>query len=351
MRIKVSILAAISSLTLAGLSSTAFANCGYGNTNCNLGVSITPAMPANFGPMTANTAHPVGYLRSVDFQRAPNVSVTRIHGLGPTANIADAPSGFTNGCHPSSTQYCRSDAGTPVSVQLNAPLAAAPAPIAVPAPVISQPLRSYVGQGYDASKFAPRQYGDDTFVPGIAHIPTSIVDRNPDNADAVLNSGRTIAQPIANGGYAPRPASNNVSSFSAPVSMQAPAYRASAFNAPIVSAPYGGSQATRPYKTNNGTYASNVGADGTYWEKASGLTVFGSTVATEVICKRQLPRQTVNPVVPVPVAVPTRVVNPVVRVPYAVPTPVAVPVQQSNVVCAHPGHTGFNAAPNSRWTF
>lgn len=346
MRIKVSILAAVSSLTLIGLSSPAFANCGYGNTNCNIGVKVMPSMPANFGPMTINTVQPVGYMRSVDFQRAPNVSITRIHGLGPTASISDAPSGFTNGCHPGSTQYCRADAGTPVAVQLSAPVAAAPA---YQAPVVSQP-RTYVGQGYDASKFAPRQYGDNTFVPGIAHIPTSIVDRSPDNADAVLNSGRTIAQPIANGGYAPRPA-YNVGSYSAPVAVQAPAYRAPAISAPIVSAPYGG-QATRPVTNGNGIYASNVGADGTYWEKTSGLTTFGSTVATEVICKRQLPRQTVNPVVPVPVAVPTRVVNPVVPVPYAVPTPVTVPVQQSNVVCARPAQAaGYNAAPQSRWTF
>ena len=340
MRIKVSILAAVSSLTLIGLSSPASANCGYGTTNCDLGVKVMQSSPGSFGPMTVNTAHPVGYMRSFDFQRAPNVSITRIHGLGPTASISDAPSGFTNGCHPGSTQYCRADAGTPVSVQLSAPAAPAPAyqapaPVAVAAPVVSQPLRSYVGQGYDASKLAPRQYGDNTFVPGIAHIPTSIVDRSADNADAVLNSGRTITQPIANGGYAPRPA-YNVGSYSAPVSVQAPAYRAPAISAPIVSAPYGGAQATRPVTTGNGIYASNVGADGTYWEKTSGVTMFGNTVATEVICKRQLPRQTVNPVV---------------RVPYAVPTPVAVPAQQSNVVCARPAQPGYNAAPRSRWTF
>jgi hypothetical protein len=53
-----------------------------------------------------------------------------------------------------------------------------------------------------------------------------------------------------------------------------------------------------------GTYGSTVGANGTYWEKVSGPTAFGNTIATSVICKRQLPKQVVNPVVGVPVPVP-----------------------------------------------
>ena len=56
-----------------------------------------------------------------------------------------------------------------------------------------------------------------------------------------------------------------------------------------------------------GNYASSVGQDGSYWEKVSGPTSFGSTVATSVICKRQLPSRVVNPVVGVPVPVPTPV--------------------------------------------
>ena len=350
MRIKVSVLAVLSGLSLIGFSNPAVAgNCGYGNTNCDIGVNVIPSAPASFGPMTVNTVNPAGYMRSIDFQRAPNVSITRIHGLQNTANVADAPSGFTNGCYPTSTQYCRADVGTPVSVQLSAPVTAAPV-VAAPvyqAPVIAQP-QTYVGQGYNASNFAPRQYGENTFTPGIAHIPTSIVDRDPVRADAALNSGRAIAQPIANGGVAPRP-------YQAPV-LQAPVLQAPIYQAPIVQAPvstpyYGGTQATAPALASNGTYASNVGSDGTYWEKVSGLTTFGDTIATEVICKRQLPQQTVNPVVPVPYAVPTQVVNPVVPVPYAVPTPVP-------VVC-NSVPTGINTQQNiarynntgSRWTY
>ena len=56
-----------------------------------------------------------------------------------------------------------------------------------------------------------------------------------------------------------------------------------------------------------GAYGSNIGADGSYWEKVSGPTAFGDTIATSVICKRKLPTKVVNPVVGVPVPVPVPV--------------------------------------------
>ena len=204
MRIKVSVLATLSGLSLAAFSTPAIAGgCGFGaSANCGVGVNVIPSEAPSFGPMTINNRNPMGHLRTIDFQRAPNVSITRIHGIAPTASLADAPSGFTGGCHPSSTQYCRANAGTPVSVQAAAPVYSAPvsaAPI-VSAPVVAAPvqtLRSWTGQGYNASNFQSRQYGDNTFTPGIAHIPTSIVDRSPVNTQTILNSGRTVPQPIA----------------------------------------------------------------------------------------------------------------------------------------------------------
>ena len=327
MRIKVLTLAAVSSLSLIASAAPALAGgCFGGAANCNVGVKVLPSTPAQFGPMTVQTAHPMGHLRQIDFQRAPNVSITRIHGLGPTATLSDAPSGFTGGCHPTSTQYCRANLGTPVTINA-APVVATP--YVAPAPVIAQPLRSYVGQGYDPSKFAPRQYGDNTFVPGIAHVPTSYVDRSPANAQAVLNSGRTVTQPLANGGITPAfgataPVVNHPGSFTIAPTTIAPT---TSFNV--------GGQATAPVLAGNGVYASNVGADGTYWEKTSGPRFFGDTLATQVICKRQLP---------------TQVVRPVVNVPYAVPTPVPVtcgPVSHG----AHVGHNANSVQQAGRWTY
>jgi len=355
MRIKFSVLAAVSSLSLAALATPAFAGgCVNGAQNCNVGVKIMPSTPAQFDSMTVHTNHPMGHLRQVDFQRSPNVSITRVHGVGPTAALSDAPSGFTGGCHPTSTQYCRADAGTPVNVNFApapAPVVAAPY-VAAPvynAPVIAQPLRSYVGQGYDPSKFAPRQYGDNTFTPGIAHVPTSYVDRSPVNAQAALNSSRAVTQPLTRGGVTPaygqtQPLPRGVG-FAAPAqqrivtlpgTMIAPSLRTGRVNfaapAPVI-APAFGRQATAPVLTQNGTYASNVGADGTYWEKTSGPTFFGDTLATQVICKRKLP---------------TQVVNPVVNVPYAVPTPVPTCGPAPHAV--HPGHNARYGQPTSRWT-
>jgi len=343
MRIKVLTVAAVSSLSLIASAAPALAGgCMNGAPNCNMGVKVIPSAPVQFGPMTVQTAHPMGHLRQVEFQRAPNVSITRVHGMMPTANLSDAPSGFTGGCHPTSTQYCRSDAGTPVSLNL-APAPVVAAPYIAPAPVAAQPLRTVVGQGYDASKFAPRQYGDASFVPGIAHVPTSYVDRSPANAQAVLNSGRTVTQPIANGGMTPAfgqtvPLMGGLSyaapAIQAPV-MPAPAMPAPVMPAPVMAAPMMGAQATAPVLTGNGTYASNVGADGTYWEKTSGPTMFGDTMATQVICKRKLP---------------TQVVNPVVNVPYAVPTPVPTCGPGSYAAPAGPV-ARYEQAPSGRWTY
>ena len=71
-------------------------------------------------------------------------------------------------------------------------------------------------------------------------------------------------------------------------------------------------QAGAPIAQGDGTYSSTVGADGSYWEKVSGPTVMGSTIATSVICKRKLPTQVVNPTVGVPYPVPVPVPGPVV---------------------------------------
>jgi len=335
MRIKVLTMAAVSGLSLIASAAPALAGgCMGGAPNCDMGVKVIPSAPAQFGPMTVQTAHPMGYLRQVEFQRAPHISITRVHGMGPTAGLSDAPSGFTTGCFPGSTNYCRTDVGTPVSVNLApAPAPVVAAPYIAPAPVVSQPLRSYVGQGYDASKFAPRQYGDNTFVPGIAHVPTSYVDRSPANAQAALNSGRAVSQPLTTGGITP--AFGQTQPLQAQPFVGSVGYAAPVIAAPVISAPMIGGQATAPVLTSNGTYASNVGADGTYWEKTSGPTMFGNTMATQVICKRKLP---------------TQVVNPVVNVPYPVPTPV--PTCGPGSYAAHAGPVArYEQAPSGRWTY
>ena len=314
-----------------------------GALNCDIGVKVLPSMPAQFGPMTVQTSQPMGHLRQVEFQRAPHVSITRVHSMMPTAALSDAPSAFTSGCHPTSTQYCRSNVGTPVTLNMApAPVVATPY-VAPAAPIVSAPAytgRTYTGQGYDASKFAPRQYGDNTFTPGIVHAPTSDVDRSPTNAQAVLNSGRAVTQPLANGGMTPAYGMDRVG-YAAPIFpgtfASGPALGGTGrvtLPGTYAAAPMRGRQATAPVLTQNGTYASNVGSDGTYWEKTSGPTMFGSTMATQVICKRKLP---------------TQVVNPVVNVPYAVPTPV--PTCGPAPHGMHQGHdTRYGQQQGSRWT-
>jgi len=298
--------ALLGALSAAVMAAPAFAGGNCGGASCETPVQVMPSYAPEFGPMTIRTENPMGHLRSVNFQRAPNVSIMRVHGMGPTAGLSDAPSGFTGGCHPTSTTYCRQDGPRPAPVQMAAP---APVQMVAPAPVIaapSEPRVVQIGGGYDPSKFAPRTYGDASLVPGIAYLPTSRVIRDPAAAQQVLDSGMTRPQDVVVPGMGTAPhlgmVRQNTQMFSgqqlrAPGMMIAPPRMGPSYGRP-------GAPILQQSGPMAGAYGSSVGADGTYWEKVSGPTAFGNTVATSVICKRQLPRQVVNPVIGVPVPVP-----------------------------------------------
>ncbi len=292
MRIYSSVIAVLSSLTFVSTGSVAFAGgCGIGGA-CNPGVVVNNFGTPDFDPMSVNIHQPFGHLNSIQYRQSPNVSITRVHGIIPQAAITDAPTGFSGGCHPTSTQYCRQNVGTPVSLRLNA----APTP-QVSAPLNTRPVVQTAPQ-YESSRYQSRQYGDTGLTPGTAYIPTSIVNRNPADAQAVLNSGRTVAQSLSLGGQAPNNSMISSARYSSNTISQ---------SGPVI--------ATQP----SGVPASPVAPDGTYWEQVSGPTMFGNTLATKVVCKRRAPRSVVTPV---------QVVRPIVRVPVPVryPVPVSVPV-------------------------
>jgi len=371
MRIKGSLLAVLSGVSLVSISSAAFAGgCGYGapaQQNCDTNVVVTSGNTPVFDPMTVHINQPMGHLRNIQFNRAPNVSITRVHGMGHTAGLEDAPSAFTDGCHPTSTYYCRGGDLRPAPAPQPYIAPPIPAPV-MAAPIIAQPVYQaprtvYVGGGYDPSKFQPRQYGDNTFTPGIAHVPTSYVDRSLSQTGAytagefqqhratapaapgiaplampsVMNGVPMMGAPTAYGRVTLPETHASIGGMgmaqtypAAPAMMSQPQMVGGLSAAPVNSG---------PVQTTTGLYASSVAPDGTYWEKTSGPTVFGSTIATQVICRRQLPTKTVRPVV-------------------GVPTPVPVPVQTGCVAAphaAHPGHGmhlagGSYGASNGRWT-
>lgn len=225
------------------LGTTALAGgCGgsfYGQ-NCAPSVVVRDSRPV-FDPVNVVINQPMGHLRSVHYSRSPNVSITRIHSLDQGPNLMDTPSGFTGGCHATSTRYCSGERRA----------IAAP----TPAPVV------------DNSRFQPRQYGDATFVPGIAHVPTSYVDRSVENAQAALNSGRAVPQSRTLGGTAPNP--SMVRNTGPRVTM----------------------------------YQNPVASQGS-WEQVSGPTMIGGMMATKVMCKRATQTQVVRPIIGVPVPVP-----------------------------------------------
>ena len=381
-------------MAFTAMPAQAGAGCGP-NDVCSPDVLVSTS-PHYHDDMLVSIDQPMGHLRGVNFRRSPHVSVTRIHAMPPTAALDDAPGGFTGGCHPESTTYCRAGGGVvaPAPVPV-APIAAplpAPAPVFAPvaaAPVVATPLptpqpalRQWTASfNDDPSRFIPRQYGSLDFVPGIAHVPSSWVDRDPNRAQAALNAsgaggiapgpqiglvripdntpgpiippgqfeGPAPVQPgsIVQAGpasHAPEvhvvtrgfaggapavPVMANVApapvGVAAPVQIApqivpaAPAVGPVAAMGPVGAvagvAPSGTvvpnlspvgypSQPGAPVLTQSGHYASQVAADGTYWEKVSGPTMMGDTVATQVICKRRLETEVVNPVVGVPTPVP-----------------------------------------------
>jgi hypothetical protein len=343
-------LTAVSSLGFIMAAPAAFAgHCAPGGgQNCNPGVVYNASGAPSFDPLAVNVRQPLQGLRSVHIRTAPTVSITRLYGQQNLASLGDAPSGFTGGCHPTTTQYCRQNMGQPVNLTFQAPvqqpLIAAPLRVA-PAPVISPVIapRVQYGGGYNASAFQPRQYGENTFTPGIAHIPTSYVDRNPATANRLLASGLTQS-------YHSHSA---VSHHTGGIRIAQPSLGHVSGHSQTVS-----------------SAASSVAADGTYWEKVSGPTLFGDTLATQVICKRQAPvkpiqpvqiqQQVVRPVIPVAVAQPVYCENTVINSRYghtghAQPAPhIQAPYMQAPQIHAphhNAGHVGWPQAQQGRWNY
>ena len=335
MRIYRLVTAAASGVFMASVSTAAFAGCG-GNTVCNSGVMAyegvqssscvgsSPIENCNPGVnVYGNTADPranvsvynstpYGHLKTVQYQNTQNVNIMRVHSRAPAIALSDAPSAFTGGCTPTSTAYCRAPQGTPVNVTLNpapAPMYVAPRPVA--------PRVTY-SSGYNAANFASRQYGSTDFVPGIAHVPTSIVDRSPiTHINGVpqprVHSVTTANTSVVTGGhsYAPRPVT-------------------------------GGPHVIGSVVTNQYSYQPQGGGQ-MYWEKTSGPTIVDGLPATQILCRRQAPR-------PAPVNV--RVVSPVIGVPHPVPTPVqtgCAPAPYAHAPVMQ-GSSRYGAS-ESRWTY
>jgi len=264
-------------------------SCGtYGAQDCNPGVVYNSSGAPSFDPLHVNVAQPLQGARSFNIRTSPNVSITRIYGQQPLANIGDRPSGLTGGCNPATTSYCRQNVGTPVSISpiqapvfsgsvISAPVIAAP--VQTISPVVTPTVR--FGGGFNPAAAQPRQYGENVFTPGIAHVPTSYVDRNPHTAERLLASGVTRSH-----------TSLSVPTTSSSIQLAAPVSHSV-----------------------SGGITSPVEADGGYWEQVSGPTLIGDTLATQVVCRRQAP------VVQQPVQVQTRtqVVRPIVAVPTPVP--------------------------------
>jgi len=339
MRIYRFVSTAIGGILMAGMSTAAFAACSgtvcrpnvmpyegvpcarpvmqarvgvMPRTNCMPRVNVQAGAYDPVAPVNAYASAPFGHLNYVQYKNTPNVNIMRVHSRTPAVNLSDAPVAFSSGCNPASTAYCRSGGGQPVRITMNAaPVIAAPLPA---------PARVTVASGYNPANFAPRQYGSTAFVPGIAHVPTSIVDRSP-----ITHIDGVPQQRVSSITTAPMPT---------PMPMM---------SAPMPAAPRGNVLG----HVKAGSYTYQPPGGGAYWEKTSGPTIVDGLPATQILCRRQAPR-------PAPVTV--NVVRPVIGVPHPVPT--AVPVRMAPV-CAPapraamraPVMAGGNSRYGSRWSY
>jgi hypothetical protein len=322
---------ALGGVFMAGMSTSAFAGCGGAATcdsitayesvpsvscigpapvvNCNPGVSVYGNSTDALSNVGVYNSTPYGHLKSVEYKNSQNVNIMRVHSRAPSVSLADSPSAFTGGCTPTSTAYCRAPGAMPVQVKMNrapAPIVAAPVSPCAPQPTCA-PRVTY-GSGYNPAAFAPRQYGTNDFTPGIAHVPTSIVDRSP------ITHINGIPQPqVQSVTTAPL-------SYARPVPVAMPAPRGNVIGHRVT-----------------GQYTYQPPGGGAYWEKTSGPTMVGGMMATQIICRREAPR-------PAPVTV--NVVSPVI----GVPTPVCAPApkQCAPMGCAPASRYGQSA---SRWTY
>jgi len=259
--------AILGGLSVSLLSTTAYAGgCVQGPVGpiCNPSVVTHPGTAPSIDPVHVYAQRPMGHLRSIQYLGSPSVNITRVHGVQGAPALSDAPTGFTGGCTPESHTYCNA---TGMHVPAPAPVIAAPAPvIAAPAPQVTERVVA-IGGGYDPSKFIPRTYGSNELTPGIAHIPTSIVDRSPENAQAVLNSGMTQPQPIVSGGIAPRPSMVGSASMAAPVVSTGTIMPAAPMHGNVIG--HMNRMVTMAPETN--VYPGSMAGDGTYYEKVSYL--------------------------------------------------------------------------------
>lgn len=332
MRIYSVVSAAVSGILMAGVSTVALAgSCGGGacsgfnaavmpyegvrSVTCNMrpNVGVLPANNCKAGvinhgvaadplaPVNSYSTAPYGYLKTVEYKNTPNVNVMRVRNQAPMAALNDVPTGFTGGCNPASTGYCRAGGAMPPMPQVRPmPMPQMRAPVqmmGVPvmhAPVA--PVQVRTGKGYNPANFAPRHYGDNTLTPGVAHIPTSIVDRSPITHIGGVPQQQVSSVTTVNGTYGP--------GFNGPRPAQ-----------PIMGAP-------RPQMGGNvighvsgGSYTYRTPGTPDYWEKTSGATVVDGLPATQVVCRRAGTPGTTHTV---------NVSRPVIGVPRPVPTPVPV---------------------------
>lgn len=322
MRIYRFVSAAVGSVLMASVSAAAFAGCGFSNA-CPSVVNM-PGRMDNLAPINSYNTNPYGYLKTFEYKNTPNVNTMRIRSMGLCGSGSPT-------CNARPMAMPR-----PIARPMMPVMPVMPAPI-YRAPVMSAPIIS----SYNANR-TPRQYGSTELVRGIAHIPTSIVDRSPiTHIDGV-----------------PQPHVSSVTTTSGHYPSASPSYTASRsyVSAPVIArsampsptAPRMGGNVIGHVNAGSYTYQA-PGGGGQYWEKTSGPTMIGGMLATKVLCRREAPR-------PAPVRV--NVVRPVIGVPHPVPT--AVPVRMRPTCAPAPmmnvrsglagGPVQNNSRYGNRWT-
>ncbi len=300
--------------------------------NCNPGVVVHQSAQDRLAPIASYASAPYGHLKTVEYKNTPNVNIMRMYSRAPQVGLNDVPTGVTSGCRPETTGYCRKPNMRPNM----RPVMANPAPAVVSRPVNVQ---IFDKPATETPRHTGRIYGSLELVRGIAHIPTSIVDRSPITHIDGVPQKQVRSVTTVNGHYEAgvgstmrRPAPITVNSVvnTAPVNVTMPA--------PVVR--------TQPPAGNvlgyvdAGSYTKVTPGTPDYWEKVSDMTIVDGLPATKIICRRSGKPAKYETV---------RIKRPVIGVPTPVPTAVKVPVQAYPLCPPAPNMPKLAGAP--RWNY
>lgn len=161
MRKVVSTFTVLGGIAVTMSASTALAGpCGMvnGHMVCQPSMVVVPPAKRTIDPVKIRSSNSYDHLRRVNFANTPHVNILRVHAQADHVGLGDVPTGFSSGCNPNSTKYCRRQLHMEKGeVLVSSPIVTA-APVVQPimgAAVVGQPAVKHSAPSQTANFSAP----------------------------------------------------------------------------------------------------------------------------------------------------------------------------------------------------